>query len=79
MGGSQNDGPVLGPLNTRRHIVLRTQKGTMILTTTHVGPGQTSLAVLAVRTLSLSVILGLEVQLLAGVQKLAHTPCKDIT
>ena len=27
MGGLQNDGPLLGPLNTRRRILLRTQKG----------------------------------------------------
>ena len=35
VSGCQNYGPVLGPLNTRCRIVLRTQKGTMILTTTH--------------------------------------------
>ena len=35
MGGCQNYGPLLGPLNTRCHIILETQKGTMILTTTH--------------------------------------------
>ena len=34
MGGCQNYGPLLGPLNTNP-IVLRTQKGTIILTTTH--------------------------------------------
>ena len=28
--------PFLGPLNTRCHIMLRTQKGTIILTTTYV-------------------------------------------
>ena len=37
MGGYQHDGPVLGPLNTRCRIILRTQKGTMILATTHMG------------------------------------------
>ena len=35
MGGCQNYGPLLGPLNTRCRIVLRTQKGTIILITTH--------------------------------------------
>ena len=35
MGGCQNYGPLLGPLNTRCRSVLRTQKGTIILTTTH--------------------------------------------
>ena len=35
MGGCQNYGPRLGPLNTRCRIILRNQKGTMILTTTH--------------------------------------------
>ena len=36
MGGCQNYGPLLGPLNTRCRIILRTQKGTMISQTTHV-------------------------------------------
>ena len=36
MGGCQNNGPLLGPLNTRCRIILRTQKGTIILTTTHI-------------------------------------------
>ena len=35
MGGSQNDGPFLGPLNTRCRMIFRNQKGTIILTTTH--------------------------------------------
>ena len=35
MGGCQNCGSLLGPLNTRCHIILRTQKGTIISTTTH--------------------------------------------
>ena len=35
MGGSQNYGPLFGPLCTRCRIVLKTQKGTIILTTTH--------------------------------------------
>ena len=34
MGGCQNYGPLLGPLNTRCRIILRTQKGTIIWTTT---------------------------------------------
>ena len=39
MGDSQNHGPLLGPLNTRCRITLRTQKGTIILTTTHMTGG----------------------------------------
>ena len=34
MGGCQNYGPLLRPLNTRCRIIPRTQKGTIILTTT---------------------------------------------
>ena len=34
IGGCQNYGPLLGPLNTRCRIILRTQKGAIILTTT---------------------------------------------
>ena len=33
MGGCQNYGPLLGPLNTRCRIVVGTQKGTIVLTT----------------------------------------------
>ena len=36
MGGCQNHGPLLGPLNTGCGIILRTQRGTIILTTYHV-------------------------------------------
>ena len=36
MGGCQNYGPFLGTLNIRCHIILGTQKGTIILTSTHV-------------------------------------------
>ena len=36
IGGCQNYGPLSGTLNTRGRIVLRTPKGTIILTTTHV-------------------------------------------
>ena len=39
-GGCQNYGPLLGSLNTRSLIVLRTQKGTIVLTTTHMSHGQ---------------------------------------
>ena len=41
MGGCHNYGPLLGPLNTRCRIILRTHKRTLILTTTHMawGPG----------------------------------------
>ena len=35
-GSCQNYGPFLGTLNTRCRIILRTKKGTLILTTTHV-------------------------------------------
>ena len=37
MDGCQNYGPFLGRLNTRCRIILRTQQGTIILTTTHMG------------------------------------------
>ena len=36
VGGCQNYGALLGPLNTRCRTMLRIQKGTIILTTTHV-------------------------------------------
>ena len=36
VGGCQNSGPFLGPLNIRCRIMLSTQTGTTILTTTHV-------------------------------------------
>ena len=36
MGGCQNYGPLLGFRNTRCHIVLRTRKGVIILTSTHI-------------------------------------------
>ena len=36
VGSCQKYDPLLGPLNTKCRIVLRTQKGTTILTTTHV-------------------------------------------
>ena len=36
MGSCQNYGPFLGTLNIRCRIILRTQKGTIILTTTHI-------------------------------------------
>ena len=35
VGGCQNYGPCLGTLNIRCRIIIRTQKGTIILTTTH--------------------------------------------
>ena len=38
MGACQNEGLLLGPLNTRCRSILRTQKGTIILTTTHILP-----------------------------------------
>ena len=39
MCACQNYGPLLGPLYTRCRIILRTQKGTIILTTTHMIAG----------------------------------------
>ena len=36
VGGCQNYGPVLGTVNIRCRIILRTQKRDLILTTTHV-------------------------------------------
>ena len=35
MGGCQNYGPFLGTLNIRCRTILGTQKGTIVLTTTH--------------------------------------------
>ena len=37
MGRCQNYGPFLGTLNIRCRIIIWTQKGTIILTTTHMG------------------------------------------
>ena len=37
MGGCQNYGPFLGTLNIRGRIIIGTQKGTIISTTTHIG------------------------------------------
>ena len=37
MGGCQNHGPLLGALNIRCRIIRRIPKGTVILTTTHIG------------------------------------------
>ena len=37
MGGCQNYGPFLGTLNIRGRIIIGIQKGTIILTTTHIG------------------------------------------
>ena len=37
VGGWQNYGPFLGTLNIRCRIIIGIQKGTIILTTTHVG------------------------------------------
>ena len=36
MCGCQSYGPFLGTLNIRGHIIIGTQKGTIILTTTHI-------------------------------------------
>ena len=40
MGGCQNYGPFLGTLNIRCRIIIGTQKGTIILTTTQISPGE---------------------------------------
>ena len=37
MGRCQNYGPFLGTLNIKCRTIIRTQKGTIILTTTHMG------------------------------------------
>ena len=37
MGGCQNYGPFLSTLNIRCRIIIGTQKGTTMLTTTHMG------------------------------------------
>ena len=37
MGGCQNYGPFGGTLNDRCRIIIVTQNGTIILTTTHIG------------------------------------------
>ena len=37
LGSCQNYGPLLGTPNVRCRIIIRTQKGTIILTTTHLG------------------------------------------
>ena len=42
MGGCQNYGPFLGILNIRCRIIMGIQKGTIILTTTHMGTVITS-------------------------------------
>ena len=39
LGSCQNRGPFLGTLNSRCRIILGTQKGTIIVTTTHLGFG----------------------------------------
>ena len=39
MGGCQNYGPFLGTTNIRCRIMIGIQKGTIILTTTHMSPG----------------------------------------
>ena len=44
MGGSQNYGPLLGPLNTRCRIIPRTKKGTIIWTTTHMQNATSSIS-----------------------------------
>ena len=40
MAGCQNYGPFLGTLNIRGRIVIGTQKGTIILITTHIHPSK---------------------------------------
>ena len=43
LGGCQNYGPFLGTLNIRCRIIIGTQKGTIILTTTHIFGGHVAL------------------------------------
>ena len=43
MGSCQNDGPFLGTLNIRGRTIIGTQKGTIILTTTHMSYSLSSL------------------------------------
>ena len=45
MGGCQNYGPFLGTLNIRCRSIIEIHKGTIILTTTHVGFRVSSLEV----------------------------------
>ena len=49
IGSCQNYGPFLGTLNIRCRIIVRTQKGTLILTTTHIGGGAQATGVEAAR------------------------------
>ena len=44
MGSCQNYGPLLGTLNTRCRTIIGTQKGTLILTTTHMAFGKVLLS-----------------------------------
>ena len=37
MGGCQNYGPFLGTLNIRGRSIVGTQRGTIVLTTSHIG------------------------------------------
>ena len=45
IGGCQNHGPLLGPPNTRCRIVIRTKRGTIFLTITHMNHGHNSFRV----------------------------------
>ena len=49
MGGCQNSGPFLGTLDIRCRIIIGTQKGTIILTTTQI-KGSSSCALAAAST-----------------------------
>ena len=58
MSGCQNDGPFLGTLNIRCRIMVGTQRGTIILTTSHISCSK----YLGPRPLIQIEVLGLRVQ-----------------
>ena len=60
MGGCQNYGPFLGTLNIRCRIIIGTQKGTIILTTTHVYSNSTVLLSSAARRSTTQVMNNLD-------------------
>ena len=66
MGGGQNCGPLLGPLNTRCRIILRTQRGTIILRNTICGVAGGFY--ITIRHFG----FGVSVSHLAGIQTMAH-------
>ena len=69
MGGCQNYGPLLGPLNTRCRIMLRTPKGTIILITTHIPIHRASYPVILI-LVSISRLWQLKLNSLTATQQL---------